>query len=99
MTTLGLTALATAAIFLAPVPGLCAEQCLSPALSSERVIEIVAADRQAAGAPLDLTKLKYRVTREGCSYLFYGWTPNRLGAHFWVKLDEAGKIIARIPGA
>jgi hypothetical protein len=97
--TRGFIALATAAIYFTPPPAFCVEQCLSPPLSNERVAEIVAADRQANGAPLDFSKLKYKVTREGCSYIFYGWKPNRLGAHFWIKLDEAGKIIARIPGA
>jgi hypothetical protein len=94
-----LIALATAAIYFAPTPAFCEEKCLLPPLSNEHVAEIVAADRNARGVPLDFSTLKYEVTREGCSYLFYGWKPNRLGAHFWVKLDETGKVIAHIPGA
>ena len=74
--------------------------CREPELSDSEVLEVVKAHVAQSGRAFEPERAEVRVTPEGCNYrVFVSAIPARPGAHWWMTVSRARKVLQVTPGA
>jgi hypothetical protein len=99
-------ALTTAIALLLPVAGVSAHdlsECSNAKAISGSELRRIAVARAVngneRGAELILSTWKFRIARDGCTYLVSAFSvPSRLGGHFSVWVDTNGQVVRYMGG-